>query len=50
MMLWNLNFATIPKLTDDGREEAGFSLLDQNYNPRPVYQALQAAPKQKTGN
>jgi hypothetical protein len=46
MILWNLNFGIIPKMIDDGREEAGFSLLDSGWNPRPVYLALKNAPKQ----
>ncbi len=46
MILWNLNFGIIPKMIDNGREEAGFSLLDANWNPRPVYQMLKQAPKQ----
>lgn len=46
MMLWNLNFGTIPTMIDNGREEAGFSLLDYNGSMRPVYQALASAPKQ----
>jgi hypothetical protein len=45
MMLWNLNFAAIPQMVVQGREEAGFSLLDQNGNPRPVYMALKNAVK-----
>ncbi len=45
MMLWNLNFAVIPGLVDSGHEEAGFSLLDVNWNPRPVYNVLRSAPK-----
>jgi polysaccharide biosynthesis protein PslG len=46
MMLWNLNFGIIPRMIDDSREEAGFSLLDANWNPRPVYIALKNAAKQ----
>ncbi|MHB8625566.1 MAG: hypothetical protein ACYDBJ_08500 [Aggregatilineales bacterium] len=46
MMLWNLNFGAIPQMIDTGRQEAGFSLLDNNGSPRLVYQALAAAPKQ----
>lgn len=46
LMLWNLNFGTIPQMIDSGRQEAGFSLLDFDGSPRPVYQALAAAPKQ----
>jgi len=46
MMLWNLNFGTIPTMIDQGRQEAGFSLLDSNGGARPVFQALADAPKQ----
>ena len=46
MMLWNLNFATIPKMTDDSREEAGFSLLNIDTQPRPAYLTLKNASKQ----
>ncbi len=45
MMLWNLNFGTIPQMIDTQRQEAGFSLLDYNGSPRPVFDALAAAPK-----
>ena len=45
MMLWNLNFATLPTMVDTSREEADL-LLDQSVNPRPVYNTLKAAPKQ----
>lgn len=47
MMLWNLNFATLPTLVDNSREEAGFSLLDQAGNPRPVFEAVKGAAKAK---
>jgi hypothetical protein len=46
MMLWNLNFGTIPQMIDTGRQEAGFSLLDFDGSPRPVFSELAAAPKQ----
>lgn len=45
MMLWNLNFGSIPQMIDNGRQEAGFSLLDNNGSPRPAYEELAAAPK-----
>lgn len=45
MVLWNLNFATVPGLIDNGREEPGFSLLDQSGQPRLVYWTLARAPK-----
>jgi hypothetical protein len=46
MMLWNLNFGIIPNMINTSREEAGFSLLDVNWNPRPVYVKLRNAPKE----
>jgi len=46
MMLWNLNFGIIPEMIDHSRQEAGFSLLDINWSPRPVYYAIKNAPKQ----
>ncbi len=46
MMLWNLNYGIIPQLIDDGREEAGFSLLGSDWTPRPIYNRLRDAPKQ----
>jgi polysaccharide biosynthesis protein PslG len=46
MMLWNLNFALVPGMVDNGGEQAGFSLLDGNGQPRPVFVAVRNAPKQ----
>ncbi len=45
MILWNLNFATLPDLVDNSREEAGFSLLDAQGRPRLAFYALRDAPK-----
>ncbi|MFQ3536510.1 MAG: hypothetical protein SNJ58_11595 [Aggregatilineales bacterium] len=45
MILWNLNFAMIPELVDNSREEAGFSLLNAQGKPRPAFHALRDAPK-----
>lgn len=45
MILWNLNFAMVPDLIDNGRSEPGFSLLDGAGNRRPVFNALVQAPK-----
>jgi hypothetical protein len=45
MILWNLNFALVPEVIDNGRSEAGFSLLDGAGNRRPVFQSLVQAPK-----
>jgi hypothetical protein len=46
MILWNLNFATLPNMVVDRREEVGFSLLDPSGNPRPAFLRIQNAPKQ----
>jgi len=45
MVLWNLNYGIIPGLIDNGDEQAGFSLLDINWNPRPVFNMLKSAAK-----
>ena len=45
MILWNMNFALVADLVSQSREEAGFSLLDQNGVPRPVFNAIAGAPK-----
>jgi hypothetical protein len=49
MVLWNMNFSTLPGfVTADqpSRPEAGFSVLDADWNTRQAYLYLQAAPKQ----
>jgi len=46
MILWNLNFAMIPGMVDNSREEAGFSILNAKGEPRPVFHLLRAAAKQ----
>ena len=43
MILWNLNFGP---LLGDGYAETGYSILRPDSSPRPVYLALQAAPKE----
>lgn len=43
MILWNLNFATIPNSVVSGNEMAGYSLLRPDYSERPVYQLLRDA-------
>ena len=43
MILWNLNFGP---LLGDGYAETGYSILRPDGSPRPVYLALQAAPKE----
>ncbi len=48
MFLWNMNFATLPGYVNEDKPslpEAGFSVLDMDWNTRPVYNLLQAAPK-----
>ncbi len=41
MILWNLNFATIPGAVSERQEEqAGYSLLRPDYSERPLYWAL----------
>ncbi|PJF30734.1 MAG: hypothetical protein CUN51_07040 [Candidatus Thermofonsia Clade 1 bacterium] len=47
MIVWNLNFAMIPELVDNSREEAGFSLLDSQGRPRPAFHALRDTPKRR---
>lgn len=47
--LWNMNFSTLPTFIyadQPSRQEAGFSVLDNDWATRPIYRWLQAAPKQ----
>ncbi|MCD4685751.1 MAG: hypothetical protein K8S97_07430 [Anaerolineae bacterium] len=46
MIIWNLNFATLPGAVDTSNPQTGYGLLDTQRQPRPVYHALQAVPKQ----
>ncbi len=46
MILWNLNFATLGGALDQSDSKAGYGLLNSAWQPRPVYYALQQAPKQ----
>lgn len=46
MILWNLNFSTIDGALDRADLMAGYSLVDNRWQPRPVYHALRQAPKQ----
>jgi hypothetical protein len=49
MFLWNMNFSTLPGYVNEDKPslpEAGFSVLDNDWNTRPAYLRLQAAPKQ----
>ena len=39
MLLWNLNYATIPGI-DPGQEMVGWSLLRADWSHRPVYEAV----------
>ncbi len=45
MVLWNLNFATIPGAVDQSNPQTGYGLLDSAEQPRPVYQMLKQAPR-----
>ena len=45
MILWNLNFATMTDAVDRGDPQTAYSLLDTLWDPRPVYERLQQAPK-----
>jgi hypothetical protein len=42
MFLWNLNFAPVTGPQD---EKAAWSIVDQTWNPRPVYYALKNMQK-----
>ncbi len=49
MFLWNENFATLPGYVNADKPslpEAGYSVLDVDWNTRPIYLLIQAAPKQ----
>ncbi len=49
MFLWNMNFATLPGFVNADKPslpEAGYSILDSDWNTRPIYNVIQAAPKQ----
>jgi hypothetical protein len=48
MFLWNLNFGTLPGFINEDKPslpEAGFSVLDNDWNTRPIYNMIQSAPK-----
>lgn len=48
MMLWNMNFASLPefvKADQPSRPESGYSVLDSDWGTRLVYRYLEAAPK-----
>jgi hypothetical protein len=45
MILWNLNFATLPGAVDKSDPQAAYGLLDSNWQPRLIYQTLKQAPK-----
>lgn len=45
MILWNLNFGTIPGAIEQADPKTGYSLLDNYWRARPVYQRLQQAAK-----
>lgn len=46
MILWNLNFSTIDGAVERADLKAGYSLVDNHWQPRPVYQALRQALRQ----
>ncbi len=46
MFLWNLNFATIPGAVDYSDPQTAYGILDSTWQPRPVYNLIQQAPKQ----
>jgi hypothetical protein len=49
MVLWNMNFSSLTdfvKADQPSRPESGFSVLDADWHTRPIYNWLQAAPKQ----
>jgi polysaccharide biosynthesis protein PslG len=43
MFVWNLNFSTLVAPED---EKYPWSVLNEDWNPRPAYTALQEMPKQ----
>jgi hypothetical protein len=45
MILWNLNFSAIGGAIDRSNPQAGYGLLDGQWQPRPVYTTLMLAPK-----
>ncbi len=45
MILWNLNFSTLSGVMDKSDPQAAYAILDSNWQPRPVYQALKQAAK-----
>ncbi|MCL5961951.1 MAG: cellulase family glycosylhydrolase [Chloroflexi bacterium] len=42
MLLWNLNYSTVVQPTD---EKVAWSIINQDFSPRPAYSALKAMPK-----
>ena len=44
MSVWNLNFSTLPWLTNTD-EKVPWSVLNRDFSPRPAYTALQQMPK-----
>lgn len=45
MIIWNLNFATLPGEVNKSDQQTGYSLLDTFWQPRPVYNTLKNAQK-----
>ncbi len=44
MLLWNLNYATIPGIAPD-HEMVGWSMLRADWTHRPVYEAVKGLRK-----
>lgn len=45
IFLWNLNFATIPGAVDHSDPHTAYGMLDNRWQPRPVFAVVQQAPK-----
>ncbi len=45
MILWNLNFATIPGAVDRSDPQSAYGTVDSRWQPRPVYTTILRAPK-----
>jgi hypothetical protein len=44
MMLWNLNYQTIPGISS-GDEKYGWGVLRPDFSSRPAYEAIKNMPK-----
>ncbi len=45
MFVWNLNFATIPGAVDHSDPHTAYGMVDNRWQPRPVFALVQQAPK-----